>query len=128
MTGKVPSERSFGVSVGSVCLFLAAWLAWRGSETTPTVFAAIGATLIVSGLATPTLLRGPNRAWWRVAQVLGWINSRIILGLFFAVVLTPAGLLMRALGRNPLRGQPGPTNWRTYPARIGDPRHYERLF
>ena len=124
----MPSERSFGVSVGSVCLLLAAWLAWRGSETTSTVLAVIASTLIVLGLAMPPLLRGPNRVWWRFAQVLGWINSRIILGLFFAVILTPVGLLMRAFGRNPLRGQPGPTNWRAYPARIRDSRHYERMF
>jgi hypothetical protein len=111
-----------------VCLVLAVWLAWRGSDTAPTVFAAIGATLVVLGLAAPTMLRVPNRAWWRIAQVLGWINSRIILGLFFVVVITPAGLMMRALGRNPLHGRSGPTNWGAYPARMRDPRHYERLF
>ncbi len=128
MTGKVPSERSFGLSVGTVCLLLAAWLWWRGSATTWMVLAAIGAVLVGFGVAAPSLLRGPNKVWWRIAQVLGFINSRIILGVFFAVVLTPVGVVMRAFGRNPLHGARGPTNWRAYPARIRDPRHYERLF
>jgi hypothetical protein len=128
MTGKVPSERSFGLSVGSVCLLVAAWLAWRGSATTWMFFAAIGSVLVGFGAVAPSMLRVPNKIWWRFAQVLGWINSRIILGLFFALVLTPVGVVMRAFGRNPLRGMPGETNWRPYPARIRSPRHYERLF
>lgn len=128
MTGKVPSERSFGLSVGGVCLLLASWLWWRGSETTWMTFASIGAVLAISGAVAPSLLRVPNRIWWRVAQVLGFINSRIILGLFFALVLTPVGIVMRVFGRNPLQAMRGPTNWGVYPSRIRNPRHYERMF
>jgi hypothetical protein len=111
-----------------VSLLIAAWTAWRGSETVWMVLAAVGAALVALGAVAPAVLRGPNRVWWRFAQVLGWINSRIILGLFFALVLTPVGLVMRVFGRNPLGGMPGPTNWRVYPSRIRDPRHYERMF
>ena len=128
MTGKVPSERSFGLSVGTVCLLLAAWMAWRGSASAWMAPAGVGATLVVLGAIAPALLRGPNRVWWRFAQVLGWINSRIILGLFFLLVLTPVGLVMRIFGRNPLHAMRGPTNWGTYPSRIRNPRHYERMF
>ena len=128
MTGTLPSERSFGLSVGSACLLLAAWLWWRGSETTWMVFASVGAVLAGFGVVAPSLLRGPNKVWWRFAQALGWVNSRIILGLFFALVLTPVGIVMRVFGRNPLHGMQGRTNWRVYPLRIRNPRHYERMF
>lgn len=128
MTGKVPSERSFGLSVGGVCLLISAWLLWRGSETAWIAFAGIGTVLVGFGGLAPSMLRVPNLLWWRFAQVLGFINSRIILGLFFAVVLTPVGVVMRVFGRNPLKGRPGATNWAPYPGRIRDPRHYERMF
>ena len=128
MIRRVPSERSFGMSVGGVCLVLALWLWWRGSETTWMVLASIGTVLAGFGAVAPSFLRGPNKVWWRFAQVLGWVNSRIILGLFFALVLTPVGVVMRVFGRNPLHGMRGPTNWGVYPSRIRDPRHYERMF
>ena len=127
-TERVPTERSFGVSVGAVCLLLAAWLRWKQSEPAWVVLGLIGVVLLVLAQLAPSLLRGPNRVWWRVAQVLGWINSRIILGAFFFVILAPVGIVMRALGRNPLRGRRGDTNWTAYPARIGNPHHYERMF
>jgi hypothetical protein len=128
MIHRVPSERSFGLSVGGVCLLLASWLWWRGSDTTWMIFASVGVVLAVSGAVAPSLLRGPNKVWWRFAQVLGFINSRIILGLFFALVLTPVGIVMRVFGRNPLHAMRGPTNWGVYPSRIRNPRHYERMF
>ncbi len=80
------------------------------------------------GAIAPSLLRDPSKAWWRFAQVLGWINSRIILGLFFALILTPVGIVMRVFGRNPLHAMRGPTNWGVCPSRIRNPRHYERMF
>jgi hypothetical protein len=128
MTEKAPSERSFGVSVGAVCLVLAAWRFWEQAETAGIILASIGLVLVVLGVVAPDLLHGPNRVWWRIAQVLGWINSRLILGAFFVVILTPVGIVMRAFGRNPLRARRGMTNWIAYPTRIADAHHYERLF
>jgi cytochrome bd-type quinol oxidase subunit 1 len=54
--------------------------------------------------------------WWRVAQVVEWVNTRIILTVFFAVVLTPVGGVMRLFGRNPLHGAGVQTNWVPHPA------------
>ena len=124
----MPSERAFGLSVGAVCLALAAWMVWRGSPTAGLVLGVVGAALLMLGITLPSALRVPNRIWWRLAQLLGWINSRIILTIFFVLVLTPLGLVMRAIGKNPLRGQKGATNWSPYPTRIANAHHYERLY
>jgi len=56
------------------------------------------------------------------------VNTRILLSIFFVVVLAPVGVVMRMSGRNQLSGWRGDTNWRPYPARRGNPRHYDRLF
>jgi len=124
----VPSERKFGLSVGGVCLVIAAVLAWRGYSSAPVALGAVGALLVVFGAVYPPALRLPNRIWWRFAQALGWFNARVILTVFFAIVLTPVGLLMRLAGRNPLRPSTSGTNWTPYPARRADTRHYEHLF
>ncbi|MCI0557030.1 MAG: SxtJ family membrane protein, partial [Nitrososphaera sp.] len=38
-----------------------------------------------------------------IGHVLGWINSRIILGFIFYVMILPIGLIMRLFGRDPMR-------------------------
>jgi hypothetical protein len=123
-----PGERSFGLSVGSAFLGGAALAWWRGYARVALVLAGLGLWLVVFGWLWPSALRGPNRIWWRFAQVLGWVNARIILTAFFALVLTPAGIVMRMAGRNPLRAPRSDTNWTPYPARRADPRHFERLY
>jgi hypothetical protein len=128
MNNSLPTERSFGLSVGAVCAAAGAFSWWRGHLLTAEVLASIGAMLLLAGASASAALRIPNRLWWRFAQALGWVNSRVLLTVFFIVVLTPVGAVMRLFGRNPLRGLPGGTNWSPYAARHRDPRHYEHLF
>ena len=128
MTHQPPSERAFGLSVGPVLVAVAALAWWRGYPTAALVLAGIGTVLVACGWLLPSALRVPNRLWWPFAQALGWINARILLTVFFVVVLTPVGLVMRMLGLSPLRASGTGTNWTPYPARRRDPRHFERLF
>ena len=114
--------------MGSACLVFALLAWWRAYPTAGLVLSTIGALLVGFGLAAPSALRAPNRVWWRFAQVLGWVNARILLTVFFALVLTPVGVVMRLFGRSPLRVSRGPTNWSPYPARHANPKHYERMF
>ena len=128
MKHMIPDERSFGRSVGGVLLVFGAIAWWRDYSRLSTTLLAVGGTLVVLAWLAPAALRIPNRLWWRFAQVLGWINARIILSVFFFLVLTPAGLLMRLLGRNPLRQPDRRSGWSPYPARQASTKHYERMF
>jgi hypothetical protein len=38
----------------------------------------------------------------KIGHVLGWINTRIILGIVFFVLFTPLALLFRVFGRDPM--------------------------
>jgi saxitoxin biosynthesis operon SxtJ-like protein len=128
MAGAAPTERSFGLSIGSIGLAFGAFLWWRGYPRLGTTVVLVGTLLLILGLTAPSLLTLPNFLWWRFSRVLGWVNARILLTVFFAIVLTPVGVVMRLFGRNPLSGSEPDTNWRAYPARRADPKHYEHLF
>lgn len=93
--------RSFGVVIGGILLVFALYLLWIHG-TSLVVFGALGVFLIVTGLATPKLLRLPYRAWMLVALLLGHVISPLILSLLFVVVLIPIGLLRRFIGSDPL--------------------------
>ena len=51
----------------------------------------------------PSILSYPYKLWMRLGYILGWVNSRIILGLVFLIVLQPIALIMRFLGHDPLK-------------------------
>jgi hypothetical protein len=122
-------ERSFGISVGTVLLLIAAFLVWRGRITAAEITGGIGAVLLVLGLTYPPLLTYPSRAWWAMAGVLGYVNARVILTVAFLIVLTPIGLLWRLLGRDPLtRKRANFAGWSPHPARYRDRNHFTRMY
>lgn len=123
-----PTERSFGLTMGGVCLALAGVTWWRDYSLSALILLSCGVVLMSFGTLAPSLLAVPNRLWWRFAQTLGRVNARIILSVFFACVLTPIGVAMRVFGRNVLSAGRPDTNWRPYPARRSDSKHYEHLF
>ena len=63
----------------------------------------LGVPFLFMGILKPDLLLYPYKGWMQLGNVLGWINSRIILGLIFILVLLPIALIMRVFDYDPLR-------------------------
>ena len=102
MTGASPRElRRFGLTVGGAFALLGAISRWRGHDTAPVVLWTLAGLLVVPALVWPALLEPVRHYWMRGALVLGEFNSRVILGVFYFVVMAPLGFLMRRF-RDPL--------------------------
>jgi hypothetical protein len=122
-------ERSFGLSVGSVLLLIAAVLFWRGRIRGAEIVAALGACLVVLGYAAPAMLKWPSAVWWRLAMVLGYVNARVILTVAFVLILTPMGLIWRLIGRDPMtRRRDRRPGWVPHPERYRNPDHFRRMY
>ena len=58
---------------------------------------------LVAALAIPSVLAPLNRLWLTIGLLLHRLVSPVVLGIIFFGVVTPTGLVMRALGKDPLR-------------------------
>ncbi len=122
-------ERSFGLSVGTVLLAIAAFALWRERLLVAQVLGGIGLALVVFGAVKPSLLYYPSKVWWRFAIALGYVNARIILTVAFVIVLTPISLIWRLIGRDPLqRRRSGWRGWTPYPERYRSPQHFTKMY
>ena len=63
----------------------------------------VGFIALLLGIIKPSLLFYPYKAWILIGEILGWINSRIILGLIFIIILQPLAICMKISGYDPLR-------------------------
>lgn len=61
--------------------------------------AVVSLALLLLHLVYPHGIYYPYRLWMAIASVLGWINTRIVLGFAFYGLIFPIGLLMRSLGK-----------------------------
>ena len=98
-----PGEgRKFAFTVGGAFagLGLLAW--YRNHAGAAAVLGGIGLVLFLAGFAVPARLGPVRRAWMGAAHGISRVTTPIFMGLVYFGVITPTGLVMRALGRNPL--------------------------
>ena len=122
--------RKFGLTTGAIFVglfgLLLPWLRGRVMPEWPFI---VGAAFAVPGLLVPVVLKPVYAVWMRVGNVLGWINTRIILGVFFFVLLVPLALVMK-LSRKDAMARAYDKNATSYrvPSRQRDIKHMEAPF
>ena len=125
------AEREFGLIVGGVFVLLGSWWLYRGKFLSAAyVLTVVGTVLILFGVFVPRLLVIPRKAWMKLAEAMAYISSRLILAIIFFLVLTPIGLVKRAMGWDPLQRRSGSRDsfWQPYPDRQKNPKHYEKMY
>lgn len=98
-----PAEgRKFAFPVGTAFLVLGGIVWWRGHTPVAITFASLTTLLYLAGLFVPGKLGPIYRAWMGFALLLSKVTTPIFMGVTYFLVLTPTGLVMRLLGRNPV--------------------------
>ena len=99
---EVSSDRSFGLVMAAALLIVGLWpLASAGEVRAWALLAAL--VLLVVALGAPAALHRANVLWARFGLLLGRIFSPLALGVLFYLAFAPLGMLMRVLGKDPLR-------------------------
>ena len=100
--GRTASDRSFGIVFTIVYLIVALWplldaRAPRGWAL------ALAAAFALATLLRPRLLAPLNRAWTRLGLAMHRVVNPVVLALIFGLTIVPTGLILRLLGKDPLR-------------------------
>jgi hypothetical protein len=107
----------------------AVMLRWRKLISTTVLVGAlfIPAFLLILCLIKPHWFRGYYRGGMRFSFAIGQVMSRILLGIFFLLVLTTIALFARIMGKDLLKLKRNPTTT-TYwqPAQLSD--QFDREF
>lgn len=97
--------REFGLTTGAIFAGLFGFLLplifrhWP-----PPAWPWVVATVLCAwALLSPSTLNPVYRTWMRIGLVLAWINTRIILGVMFYVMIAPMGAIKRLFGSDAMR-------------------------
>ena len=99
----LPSERTFGLFFGIVCLVAASFAWCAANPLVSVVLGCLALTFTMFACIKPRKLRTLNALWFGLGLLIGRIVSPIILGFVFFILITPIGIVMRAFGRDELR-------------------------
>jgi hypothetical protein len=97
-----PPDRQFGLVFAGAFAIIAGWpLLW--GRPIRWWSAMLAAVFLVVALAAPRVLAPLNRGWLWIGLLLHRVVSPLVLGLVFFSTVTPIAMVLRALGKDPLR-------------------------
>ena len=67
------------------------------------IFLYLATIIAITALVLPIVGKGIVWLWFKLAEILGWINSRILLSIVFFIVLLPISLAYKLTNKNPLQ-------------------------
>jgi len=98
---KISSNRSFGIVFFVVFLLIAIYPLTNGDEIRIWSL-IISSIFLILGSLNSKILTPFNKLWFKLGIFLGKIVSPLVMGVIFFFVVTPTGLIMRILGKDPL--------------------------
>jgi hypothetical protein len=106
------SDRNFGFVFAAV-FALIGLLPLIGGHAPRWWALAVGAVFLAVALVRPAILAPLNVLWFRFGMLLHRVVSPVIMAVLFFATITPLAVLMRALGKDPLRlkRSTGTTYW-----------------
>ncbi len=98
----VGSDRNFGLTFAGVLGVVGLWPLLHGREVR--LWALVpAAVFLLASFAFPQALTPLKLAWLRLGLLLHKVMTPLIMGLIFYGAVTPTGMIMRAMGKDPLR-------------------------
>jgi hypothetical protein len=94
--------RTFGLTLAGVCLIWAAIFWWRARMAPIPWFLGAAPVLALLAWIAPAALRPVHWFWMPISRGVARAMTWLLLTLVFVVVFTPYGVIMRALGKDPL--------------------------
>jgi saxitoxin biosynthesis operon SxtJ-like protein len=92
--------KQFGLVLGGI-LFVIGFVHFRKENVHvyPWLW-SIGVLSIFLSIFIPKALKPLFVVFTKIAHIIGWVNTRIILTLIYYVVITPIGLVLRLVGKD----------------------------
>ena len=124
------SLKKFGITMG-IAFIVISLLIFIRHRHSPLPALIISAIFFISAVFVPPALKPVYIVWMRLAYVLSWINTRLILVVIFYLIFTPFALILRLLKKDPLDRKIDKTKesyWIKKEDRPFNRLDYERLF
>ncbi len=119
------------LALPAFCLLLAGLSLVRFASW-PAALLLTGAALVSAalGVLRPRWMRAVLIAWMWAAWPIGWVVSHLLMAIIYYLVIAPIGLIMRALGRDPLQrrlDRDATTYWTPREQEIDSDRYFRQF-
>ena len=91
-----------------ILLILGSLLWRRGPGVAVWALGGVGGVLVALGTLAPVALRSVRTVWMALAFAMGFVMTRVLLTLAFALAVVPVAFGLRLFGKDPMHRRPDP--------------------
>jgi len=92
---------TFGIAL-TILLLVISSISYFKQGMNYQITGTVSALILLTTLLTPALLKPIYKLFIFISYILGWINTRLLLGLIFYLIFTPVALILKIIGKDPL--------------------------
>lgn len=122
--------KKFAITMGVAFFVITLLICLKGKHSI-LITSVISATFFILGFIMPSVLKPLYILWMKLAFILSWINTRLILVIIFYLVFTPIGIGMKLFRVDLLDrkiDKKRVSYWKKRESRVFNPLDYERQF
>ena len=90
----------FGFGLTGLLCLIGGWQYYKGNIDVSIRFFGPACLVIILAFFAPIILKPIFIVITKVGSALGWVNTRIILGIIFYLIFTPIGLISKLIGKD----------------------------
>lgn len=100
---EIKEIKKFGFGLTALLCIIGGWHCYKGHVNIYVWFFGFAGLVITLAFFAPIILKPIFKVITTVGNAIGWVNTRIILGIIFYIVFTPIGLISKLIGKDLLR-------------------------
>ncbi|ODS33660.1 MAG: hypothetical protein SCARUB_01179 [Candidatus Scalindua rubra] len=123
--------KKFGIGLTVLLCLIGGWQLYKGHVNIYVWFFGFGGLVLVLSFFAPVILKPLYKVTTTVGNAVGWVNTRILLGIIFYVIFTPIGILLRIIRKDLLDerlNKEAKSYWRGKDKGVFTKEQYERQY
>jgi len=95
--------RNFGIGLTVFLIIIGSYRFYHSGQLDNALwFYGIGGASLFLSLLAPWVLKPLYKLVTKIAHKIGWVNTRLLLGIIFYLLITPIAVVFKLIGKDPL--------------------------
>jgi len=92
--------KKFGMGLTVLLCLIGGWQLYKGNINVYVWFFGFAGLVLILSFFAPIILKPLYKVTRTVGDAIGWVNTRILLGIIFYIVFAPIGIMLRLIRKD----------------------------
>ena len=92
--------KKFGMGLTVLLCLIGGWQLYKGNIDVYVWFFGFAGLVLILSFFVPIILKPLYKVTHTVGNAIGWVSTRILLGIIFYIIFTPIGIMLRLIEKD----------------------------